>query len=159
MNNSIYAIIDSNTGAIVPKTHYLCLKNDVEAIYSLVNFASMLNNRFVSLVCVGQQNDDNCTINSLSKASFITDFLGVPDALEKLSSTDENIFFDTGLAKENISSAFSFALDNILLREEKLGIMRKLSGDLTSFDPKELDALRERLRHIDFTLNGGKYNE
>lgn len=159
MNNSIYAIIDSKTGAIVPKTHYLCLKNDVEAIYSLVNFASMLNNRFVSLVCIGQQNDDNCTINALSKASFITDFLGVPDFLENLSSNDENIFFSTGLSKENISSAFSYALDNILLREEKLGIMRKLSGDLTSFDPKELDSLRERLRHIDFTLNGGKHNE
>ena len=159
MNNSIYAIIDSKTGAVFPKTHYMCLKNDLEAIYSLVNFAAMLNNRFVSLVCVGQQNDDNCTINALSKASFVTDFLGVPDVLEKLSSVDENIYFNTGLSKENVSSAFSFALDNILLREEKLGIMRQLSGDLTSFDPKELEKLRERLQHIDFRLNGGNYNE
>ena len=159
MNNSIYAIIDSKTGAVIPKTHYMCFKNDLEAIYTLVNFAAMLNNRFVSLVCVGQQNDDNCTINALSKASFVTDFLGVPDALEKLSSIDENIFFSTGLSKENVSSAFAYALDNILLREEKLGIMRQLSGDLTSFDPKELEKLRERLQHIDFKLNGGKYNE
>lgn len=160
MNNSIYAIIDSKTGAVVPKTHYLSLKNDVEALYAFVNFASMLNNRFLSLVCVGRQDPDNlCTIIALAKPRFLCDFLGVPDILEKLSEDDKDIFFDTGLSKDNISSAFSYALDNILIREEKLGIMRKLSGDLTSFDPKEIEALRERLRHIDFKLNGGKLNE
>lgn len=158
--NNIYAIIDSKTGAIVAKTHYLCLKNDVEAVYSLVNFASMLNNRFVSLVCVGKQDPDNmCTIISLAKPRFLCDFLGVPDYLEEISELDKDIFYNTGLSKENISSAFSYALDNILIREEKLGIMRQLSGDLSSFDPKEIDKLRERLQHIDFKLNGGKINE
>lgn len=158
--NNIYAIIDSKTGAMIPKTHYLCLKSDVEAVYAFVNFASMLDNRFLSLVQVGTQDEENlCSIIGWLKPKFLTDFLGIPDYLNELSEIDDNIFFATGLSKENILSAFSYALDNILIREEKLGIMRKLSGDLSSFEPAEIEKLRERLQHIDFKLYGGNHNE
>lgn len=153
MANKIYAILDTKTGAMVPKTHYLCLKNDVEAVYTLINFAAMLNNRFVTLVAVAKQNDDNCTITSLVKAQFLTDFTGVPDFLETLDNLSEDVFYSAGISKENLLSSFSFALENILMREEKLGIMRKLSGDLSSFEPAEIEKMKERLSHIETLLN------
>lgn len=153
MNGHIYAIIDSNNGKLFPKTHLFVLRNDIEAIYTFINFGSVLGTRELQLLEVGFT-DDFTHFNFYENNRLLCDFTGIPDYISTLDFTSS-----IDLSAKQLLSSYNFALNHCLLLEERAGILMDISQRLDSFDPKELEAKKARLAYINDTIFGGKKHE
>lgn len=150
MPKNIYAIVDNSKFQIVPKTHLMLLKDDMEAIYTLINFAPMLASRALAVMQVGVI-DDNLSITPLDEKRLLCDFTGISDFVTENYPAD---YSHPDLNKSVLVSSFNFALETVLLHEERAEILTSLSQNLSSFDKEEIEKMRNRLEVIKVRIGG-----
>lgn len=150
MEKQLYCILDEK-GKIYPKTHIFVLKDDMEAIYTFINFGAILQNENTSLCHLGLSNDE-IFIDTTNARGLLCEFTGIPDYIHENYPDDYN---HPDLSKDILINSYNFAYERIYLNIEKQSLILKLSEmrkNREKFDDDEIFKITNRLEYIDSKL-------
>lgn len=154
MEKHLYLIVDEQ-GKMFPKTHIFVLKDDMEAIYTFINFGAILQNEKISLLHIGTTDSDKY-FNTDTARGFLCEFTGIPDYVNDNYPSD---YSHPDLSKEILLSSYNFAYERIFYGIEKQMLVLRLAElrkDREKFDQEEIDKIISRLQFIDSKLGGAQ---
>ena len=150
MKKELYCIVDGK-GSIYPKTHIFVLKDDMEAVYTFINFGAILQDDNISLLHIGTS-DSKKYVDASSARGLLCEFTGIVDFVNDNYPDD---YSHPDLSKEILINSYNFAFERIFLNIEKQSLILQLSEarkNKEAFDKNEIDKILERLQYIDNKL-------
>lgn len=154
MKKELYCIVDEK-GKIFPKTHIFVLRDDMEAIYTFINFGAILQNENIQLLHIGSS-DDEKYLKSDTARGILCEFTGIPDYVNENYPQDYN---HPDLSKDILLNSYNFAYERMFYNYEKQQLLFRISElrkDRENFDQEEIDKITSRLQYIDSKLGGAQ---